>query len=85
MTVPHRNNVAGCATLRPNPDDQSPVEMTGGDISRLGVVEPVIDNGRRLPGKDLAGLGEVEPAMLKRTIALDRIERDRHRYLLYPQ
>jgi hypothetical protein len=36
-------------------------------------------------GKDLDGIGKVEPAVFKRGVTLRRIEGDPHDFLMYPQ
>src|SRR6185295_12061384 len=78
MTVPHRNNVAGVATLRPDHDHQPAVEMARRDEAGFAVCEPVIDDGRRSAGKQLVGPREIESAMPQREIALRWIEGDLH-------
>ncbi len=70
--------MAGLATLRPDHDDQTSVEMAGSDEPRLAVVEAIVDHRRRQSGEHLAGPGEIKPTMPEREIAFRRIERDRH-------
>jgi len=55
MTVPHRDDVAGLATLRPDHHDQTAIEMSRSDEPRFAVVEAFVNDGRRQPGKHLAG------------------------------
>lgn len=73
------------ATLRPHYDDQTVLEMAGGDKTHLAVVKTLINQGRRQASEHFASLGEIDAAMFKRKITLRRIERDPHRELLYPQ
>jgi hypothetical protein len=78
MTVPHGDNVAGFAALRPDHNDQASVEMAGSDEPRLAVIEAVIDNCCRQSGKQLTGPCKIESAVLKRQIAFRRIECNLH-------
>jgi len=66
MAVPHRDNVTGPASLRPDHHDQTAVELTRCDEPRLAVVEAVVNDSRRQPGKYFVSPGEIEAAMLKR-------------------
>ena len=70
--------------LRPDDDHQASVEKPGGDVSRLAVIEALVDHGRRQSREHLAGAGEIQAAMAERQIALARVEGDRWQ-LSYPQ
>jgi hypothetical protein len=83
MTVPHRNDVAGLATLRPDHHHEPTIEVTRGDQAVFAVVEAVVADRCRRSGEHLGGALEVETPMLPRQIALDRIERDLN--LMYPR
>lgn len=48
------------------------------DETPLTIVEPIVDDGGRLPGKHLARPREIQAAMLEREIAFRLIERDPH-------
>jgi hypothetical protein len=61
--MPHRNDVARFATLRPDHNDQTTVEMPCADEPRLAVIEPVIDDRCGHACKHLAGSREIESAM----------------------
>lgn len=72
--MPHRDDVARFATLRPDHNHRPAVELTGGDETGFAAIEPLIDDGRSKTGKDFIGPREIQPATSEREIALDRIE-----------
>jgi hypothetical protein len=76
MTVPHRDDVAGLATLRPNHHYQPAVEMTRTDEAGLAVIEPLIGDCRGAAGKDFAGAREIQAAMPQCQIAFGRVKGD---------
>jgi hypothetical protein len=76
MTVPHRDDVAGIATLCPDHNDQTSIEMTGANETHLTVIKAIIDNRCRQSGKHLSGSAEIQRAVFQRKIALRRIECD---------
>jgi len=84
MTVPHRDDVAGLATLRPGHNNQASVEMAGGNKTGLTIIETLVNHGRRQPGKYLASPGEIEAAMPQGEIALRRIKGDTHQLIVPP-
>lgn len=43
MTVPHRNNVVVIADRSPDKHHHAAAQITGGDVARLRIVEPVVN------------------------------------------
>jgi hypothetical protein len=78
MTVPHRNDTAGFAPLRPDYYHQPLVEMARGDKSYLAIVAPLIRDRCCAASKHLARSREIQSAKLERQITLRRIEGDLH-------
>src|SRR5690606_29068749 len=74
MTVPHRDDVAGLATLRPDHDHHPFVENARCDESRLAIIEPLIDGGGGSSVEHFIGSCEVQAAIPQGEIALRRIE-----------
>ena len=68
--------MAGVATLCPDHNDQTSIEITGGNETRLTVIKAIINNRCRQSGKQLSGSAEIQRAVFQRKIALRRIERD---------
>jgi hypothetical protein len=66
MTVPHRNDVAGLATLRPDHNHQPAVEMARADETRLAVIAPVIHDRSRTAGKYFFRSRKIQTAMPER-------------------
>ena len=70
--------------MRPDLHHETAVEMTRADEAGLAVVEPVVGNGRGVPGKQFVGASEIQPAMFQGEIALRRIEGDLHELIVPP-
>jgi hypothetical protein len=68
MTVPHRDDVACVATLRPDHHHQPAVEMTRGDETRLAIIEPIVDDRCGTAIEYLVGSREIQPAMPPRQV-----------------
>src|SRR5712692_5958943 len=62
-----------------------PTQVSRRDEAGLAVVAPVVRGNRMEAGKDLDGIGKVEPAVFRRGVTLRRIEGDPHDFLMYPQ
>src|SRR5260370_40585734 len=70
---------------RPHDPPHPPTRVSRRDEAGLAVVAPVVRGNRMEAGKDLDGIGKVEPAVFKRGVTLRRIEGDPHDFLMYPQ
>lgn len=74
--MPHRDDVARFATLRPDHDHQPAVELARGYKMCLTIIEPVVDDRRGAALEHFAGPRDIEPAMPARQFPLRRIEGD---------
>lgn len=58
--------MAGVATLCPDHNDQTSIEMTCGNETRLTVIKAIIDSRCHQSGKHLSGSAEIQRAVFQR-------------------
>jgi hypothetical protein len=80
MAEPHRDNVAGVATLSPDDCHHPIAKQASTQIANFTIVEPIINGGNRPAREYLLGInGEIEPSLGECPNAFWRIEGDLHR------
>ncbi len=78
MTMPHRNDVLIVASLSPNHNGHTLIEITSGDKPKFAVLETSIFDGYYLALKHFTSACEIEVPVTQDDSPLRRIEGDRH-------
>ena len=76
MTIPHRDDVARRAAIRPDHHHHPISEKAVGLIANFAIVLSIIDQRQRLPGKHPGRIEEIEPALLSDLLALGWVAGD---------
>ena len=78
MTMPHADDPAGGPTRCPNEHHQSRIKPPCRDVTRLSVIETIIDSREMQPSEHFPGTAHVQAPHLQRLKPLGWVARDTH-------
>jgi hypothetical protein len=78
MAVPHADDPPGASAWCPHERDQTGIEPSNGDKSRLSVVKAIVDPGQMQAGEDLLGATHVQAPLLQGALPFRGIAGNAH-------
>jgi hypothetical protein len=78
MAMPHADDPSGGTSRRPDQNDQSRIQPTGGNIPGFTIVDTVIDTREVKPREYFSGPAQIQPALPQDLLKLGRVAGNAH-------